>query len=91
MKSDIPQGSDLGLMLFNIFLRSMDHGTECILNKFDGDTTLCGAIDILQGRDAIQRDFGRFERWANASLMEFNKSEGKAQHMGSGKSPKYIW
>ena len=59
----------LEAILFYIFINDLDSGTACTPSEFVDDTKLSGALDPLEGWDAIQRDLDRLEQWAHAKLM----------------------
>ena len=55
----------------------LDEGMECTHNKFADNTELSGAVNTLEGRDAIQGDLDRLERWVPTNLIKFSKAKCK--------------
>ncbi|GAB0179898.1 triadin [Grus japonensis] len=45
-------------------------------------------VDTLEGRNAIQRDLDRLQRWARANCMKINKAKCKVLHVGR-RNPKH--
>lgn len=54
----------MGPALFNIVVGNMDSGIACPLRQFANNTKLCGVPKTLEGRDAMQWDLERLERWS---------------------------
>ena len=66
----------------------MDSGIEYTLSQFADNTRLCGVVNMLEGRDAIQRDLDRLEEWAPVNVMKFNKAKCNVPHLG-WRNPQY--
>jgi len=77
-----------GPIICNIFISYTDSGIEYDLSKSADDIKLSGAADMLEGRNAIQRNLDRLEEWACVNLMKFNRFICKDLHLGQS-DPKH--
>lgn len=77
-----------GLSLLNIFLNNIGGGTENTLSKCADDTKLCGAVTMLESKDAMESNPDRLERCVHVNLRKINKDRDNILQMGQG-NPKH--
>lgn len=77
-----PSGSILKPVLFNICISGIGSEIECTFSKFTDDTKLNGAADTAGGKEDIQRDVHKLEKWDHVNLIMFKKSKCKVLHLG---------
>ena len=46
-----------------------------------------GAVDIIKGRDTIQRDLDTLKKWEHKNLIRFSWAKCKVMHLGQGSPP----
>ena len=65
----------------------MDSRTECSCSIF-ADHIKLSNVDMLEGRDVIQRDLDRLDKWSHASFVMLDMVKCKVLHPGLG-NPKH--
>ena len=68
VSSGIPEGSELGPLLFIIYINDLDGGVKSRLSKFSDDPKLGGEVDSRGGGDQIRESIDTCIEWVKISI-----------------------
>lgn len=83
MRSDVPQGSVLGPLLFILYINDIDDGIVSRLSKFADDTKLFSEVSTKSNVIKLQSDIDKLAQWVNTWQLKFNEDKCKVLHFGS--------
>ena len=82
VRSDVPQGSLLGPLLFTIFIDDIDDELFCEISKFADDTKIASRVNTLKDIRSMQRILDKLVAWPNRWEMDFNVNKCGVMHIG---------
>ncbi|CAM5147952.1 unnamed protein product [Eretmochelys imbricata] len=90
VNSDVPQGSVLGPVLFNMFINDLEKGVNSEVAKFADDTKLLKIAKTQADYEELQKDLSKLGDWATKWQMKFIVDKCKVMHIGKH-NPNYAY
>jgi len=75
------QGSELGLVMFNISFNDLNDRTEHIFSESEDDIKLDGVTGMPLGCAGIQSDLDRLDKWVDSNPVNFCKERCKVLYL----------
>ena len=86
LQKGVPQGSILGLLLFNVFINDMFHFMEkCTLYNYADDNSMSYAsLNVTDVLSCLKRDCDNAVKWFEVNGMQANPSKFQFMVMSNG-------
>ena len=81
VESGVPQGSVLGLLLFNLFVLNLPSFVQAPLPQYANDTFLYRPIHSEEDINIIQNDLNNIVNWCNTNKMALNCDKYKVMRL----------
>ena len=79
IEAGVPQGSNLGPLLFLIFIDDLSKAVNCHIKLFADDTCLYVTVDDPnEASESLNTNLNNVRKWANQWLVKFNAEKTKA-------------
>lgn len=85
--SGVPQGSNLGPLLFNVFVNDIMRDLKCKSSVYADDAKLMSVIRTPDDALRLQRDLDRFAAWCSTNMLDLNPGKCKKMSFYRGRNP----
>lgn len=85
--SGVPQGSNLGPLLFHIFINDIISDLRCGASIYADDAKLYSIIESMDDVVNLQSDLDRFATWCADKLLGLNAAKCKKLTFYRGRTP----
>ena len=89
VRSGVPQGSVLGLLLFLLYVNELPTWIRSSIAMFADDTKIWRKISKVENARLLQDDLDKIRTWTKTSLMDFNVDKCKVMHVNHSLGTSY--
>ena len=87
VRSGVPQGTVLGLLMFLIYIKDIEENITSRFRLFANDSLLYCAVEIPQDCQSLQDDLDKLTQWSCKWQMKFNITKCKSLSITRKKNP----
>ena len=83
VRSDVPQVSVLGPVLFVAFINALPEAVSSVCSMYAGDTKVYNTVRNTSQKVQMQGDFDSLDDWADKWQLRLNADRSKVIHLNS--------